>query len=156
MGLPPDALDTAVSSAHDELVSLLDRRSPEPGPPSGGSFFIRADVPLAFERGLVQIDEPEVLAPDAYFARIEAGWRRVTRESGVTSIKVLPITVADLLAYAEAHNAVPSAERTRLDHLRDRLAEGAPTISWPVDRNQPCWCGSGRKYKKCCGSPAAT
>jgi len=20
-------------------------------------------------------------------------------------------------------------------------------------RNDPCWCGSGRKYKKCCGSP---
>ncbi|MGA4539020.1 SEC-C metal-binding domain-containing protein [Uniformispora flossi] len=24
---------------------------------------------------------------------------------------------------------------------------------WPP-RNGPCWCGSDRKYKKCCGSPA--
>lgn len=20
------------------------------------------------------------------------------------------------------------------------------------ERNEPCWCGSGRKYKKCCGA----
>ncbi|MEU3308968.1 SEC-C metal-binding domain-containing protein, partial [Nocardiopsis sp. NPDC006832] len=27
--------------------------------------------------------------------------------------------------------------------------------AWPPERNRPCWCGSGRKYKKCCGSPSA-
>ncbi|MGO9505871.1 MAG: SEC-C metal-binding domain-containing protein, partial [Mycobacterium sp.] len=26
--------------------------------------------------------------------------------------------------------------------------------SWPPGRNQPCWCGSGRKYKKCCAAPS--
>lgn len=25
--------------------------------------------------------------------------------------------------------------------------------SWPPGRNDGCWCGSGRKYKKCCGAP---
>jgi tetratricopeptide (TPR) repeat protein len=24
-------------------------------------------------------------------------------------------------------------------------------IAWPPERNQPCWCGSGQKYKRCCG-----
>ncbi|MDX1503354.1 MAG: SEC-C metal-binding domain-containing protein [Thermoanaerobaculia bacterium] len=24
-----------------------------------------------------------------------------------------------------------------------------------VGRNEPCPCGSGKKYKKCCGAPAA-
>jgi uncharacterized protein YecA (UPF0149 family) len=28
-------------------------------------------------------------------------------------------------------------------------------IAWPPGRNQPCWCGSGRKYKKCCTAPGA-
>ncbi|MBA2420202.1 MAG: SEC-C domain-containing protein [Thermoleophilaceae bacterium] len=31
---------------------------------------------------------------------------------------------------------------------------GAPTgraLSWPPSRNDPCWCESGRKYKRCCG-----
>ncbi|MEV6140612.1 SEC-C metal-binding domain-containing protein [Nocardia sp. NPDC051990] len=25
-------------------------------------------------------------------------------------------------------------------------------MDWPPPRNAPCWCGSGRKYKKCCGT----
>ena len=24
--------------------------------------------------------------------------------------------------------------------------------AWPPGRNQPCWCGSGCKYKKCCAT----
>jgi hypothetical protein len=28
------------------------------------------------------------------------------------------------------------------------------TVAWPPPRNSRCWCGSDRKYKKCCGSPA--
>jgi uncharacterized protein len=47
----------------------------------------------------------------------------------------------------------------------DRLAGGAPvpkqtpvTATPPekpktVGRNDPCPCGSGKKYKKCCGAP---
>ncbi len=29
------------------------------------------------------------------------------------------------------------------------------TREWPPARNEPCWCGSGTKYKKCCGAPSA-
>jgi hypothetical protein len=25
-------------------------------------------------------------------------------------------------------------------------------VRWPPGRNQPCWCGSERKYKRCCGT----
>jgi hypothetical protein len=28
---------------------------------------------------------------------------------------------------------------------------GSATIAWPPERNAACWCGSARKYKKCCG-----
>ncbi|MCQ4084964.1 SEC-C domain-containing protein [Streptomyces sp. RB6PN25] len=27
----------------------------------------------------------------------------------------------------------------------------ARAVPWPPHRNEPCWCGSGLKYKKCCG-----
>lgn len=42
--------------------------------------------------------------------------------------------------------------------LRQALAERASDTSGPrkvrkVGRNEPCPCGSGRKYKKCCGKP---
>jgi SEC-C motif-containing protein len=31
--------------------------------------------------------------------------------------------------------------------------EAAPSRSGPKPgRNEPCWCGSGKKYKKCCGA----
>ncbi|GAA3199838.1 SEC-C domain-containing protein [Actinocorallia longicatena] len=26
-------------------------------------------------------------------------------------------------------------------------------VPWPPERNGTCWCGSGTKYKKCCGRP---
>jgi len=29
----------------------------------------------------------------------------------------------------------------------------AAELGRPPSRNQPCWCGSGTKYKKCCGAP---
>jgi len=42
-------------------------------------------------------------------------------------------------------------------------APGPPAVAagerraWPPARDQPCWCGSGFEYKKCCGGalPAA-
>ncbi|MCK4224522.1 MAG: SEC-C domain-containing protein [candidate division Zixibacteria bacterium] len=26
-----------------------------------------------------------------------------------------------------------------------------PKSAMHLGRNKPCWCGSGKKYKKCCG-----
>jgi uncharacterized protein YecA (UPF0149 family) len=28
--------------------------------------------------------------------------------------------------------------------------EPGPLLEWPPGRNDPCWCGSRTKYKKCC------
>jgi uncharacterized protein YecA (UPF0149 family) len=66
---------------------------------------------------------------------------------------MLPTTVDDLLKYADDHDRDPKDQQTRADHLMDRIRNGAPTFDWPPERNAPCWCESGRKYKKCCGSP---
>lgn len=30
------------------------------------------------------------------------------------------------------------------------VADPGPLLEWPPGRNEPCWCGSGTKYKKCC------
>jgi tetratricopeptide (TPR) repeat protein len=38
--------------------------------------------------------------------------------------------------------------------LREQ-SSGTPTRSVKVGRNAPCPCGSGKKFKKCCGSPLA-
>jgi hypothetical protein len=36
--------------------------------------------------------------------------------------------------------------------VRDEDPDDAPAISTKVGRNDPCPCGSGKKYKKCCGA----
>jgi uncharacterized protein YchJ len=58
----------------------------------------------------------------------------------------------DLVATASEEDV--QDQRTRMDYLQDRVHGGAVTIFWPPERNQPCWCDSGRKYKKCCGAAA--
>ncbi|MEU1431172.1 SEC-C metal-binding domain-containing protein [Nocardia sp. NPDC005746] len=56
---------------------------------------------------------------------------------------------ADGLAEYAADPENPSTRAAFAAHL----AGSGAAITWPPGRNEPCWCGSGRKYKKCCGRP---
>jgi tetratricopeptide (TPR) repeat protein len=43
----------------------------------------------------------------------------------------------------------------RTDYAAHLAAKADPGLTpWPPGRNQPCWCGSGVKYKKCCAAPS--
>ena len=157
LGLPPDALDQGVGEQRAELTAMLDRL-PRHGHAKqvgmSGTFFIRPDVKRAFAEGLMHVEDPEDDNVDSYFRRVEQGWHRSARETGNSRIALLPTTVDDLLKYSQDHGRDPKNQQTRADYLQDRIGEGVPTISWPPERNQPCWCDSGRKYKKCCGVAA--
>jgi hypothetical protein len=60
-----------------------------------------------------------------------------------------PERVAELVARFEAaESAAPQQKRP----APERLARVAPR--WP-ERNDPCFCGSGQKWKKCCGAGRA-
>lgn len=43
------------------------------------------------------------------------------------------------------------------DHVlaRQGVRQAPPDPRRPVGRNAPCWCGSGKKFKQCCGRQAA-
>ncbi|MBK1707338.1 SEC-C metal-binding domain-containing protein [Halochromatium glycolicum] len=41
-----------------------------------------------------------------------------------------------------------------MSDLEQMLNPPVPITSTKVGRNDPCPCGSGKKYKKCCGSGA--
>ena len=43
------------------------------------------------------------------------------------------------------------------DHAHDHAGPPQPYVREQpkVGRNEPCVCGSGKKFKKCCGSPGA-
>jgi hypothetical protein len=55
-----------------------------------------------------------------------------------------------------AWRSLPSADATVAEPLPDPLPDPQATIHRTaprVGRNDPCPCGSGKKFKKCCGSP---
>ena len=59
--------------------------------------------------------------------------------------------------YRERGLSRAMAERSRFGRRDGRWTylEGAPAASKPkAGRNDPCPCGSGKKYKKCCGAAA--
>lgn len=78
---------------------------------------------------------------DAYYREVESALRQYDK----------PVTVMHRsFAFIQDY----------LDALDQDLAETPPTepsedegsgVSWPPERNQACWCGSEKKYKKCCG-----
>jgi hypothetical protein len=63
---------------------------------------------------------------------------------------VVPLTVARVRALAAANAIDEDAAEARARAAYEVAQEGG-ALAWPPGRNEPCWCGSGKKYKKCCG-----
>ena len=84
----------------------------------------------------------------AYCARLEALLGDL-KSQGVRRVALTPITIDDYLAWCDEHDRDPEQSDTRASYATD-LLEGNVARPWPPRRNEPCWCGSGRKYKKCC------
>jgi tetratricopeptide (TPR) repeat protein len=63
---------------------------------------------------------------------------------------VVPLTVAQVRALAAANAIDEDAPEARARAAYELAQEGG-ALAWPPGRNEPCWCGSGKKYKKCCG-----
>ncbi|MGW0827294.1 SEC-C domain-containing protein [Streptomyces sp. NPDC002845] len=98
-------------------------------------------------------------AADAYGSDHAGHRRQVERtlrelsEEGATHLAVGHATVSGLEAHAEESGGSPDAPDTRSAYAAE-LARRRQVADWPPPRNASCWCGSERKYKKCCGSPA--
>lgn len=141
LGLEPDMVD--------ELAD--DPRSDVPGPgPAVVNFlmFRRDELPEAQRRWPSVFDE----APEDYYPRGERVYRDY-RDGGLATIRLVPATAAGLAAYAA--EVGESAEDGSLRARFAAAADPATTITWPPERNAACWCGSDRKYKKCCGRPGS-
>jgi len=87
----------------------------------------------------------------AYSARLDGNIKWM-RSHGMPIRAVAPIVVEDYVAWCAEHDEDP--EEARAAYALHRISEGEG-IPWPPGRNEPCWCGSGRKYKKCCGPAPA-
>lgn len=115
----------------------------------GVAWFDETEWALATQRWPDLLDEmPADHA--AYRAAIEAKVRAMQPNMRGAQLALAPITVEQVEARAgadgieagsgEARGRV-AAEQTRLGHC----------VRWPPGRNDACWCGSGTKYKRCCG-----
>jgi tetratricopeptide (TPR) repeat protein len=62
---------------------------------------------------------------------------------------VAPVHVEAYLTWCEAEGVPPGSEASR-DAYALTVANLGGGLPWPPGRNDPCWCGSGTKYKKCC------
>lgn len=139
--MPPDDDDVAAEEHLDAIereTALLDAREAR-------QLFVprdQLDAARAAWPNLLDLADP-----DAYYKTLDVRWRSRTAETG--HAQPYPVDVA---LFTDA-----GVEPTRLlDDLPEDLvlsieASGAGPISFPPGRNDDCWCGSGRKYKRCCG-----
>jgi hypothetical protein len=93
---------------------------------------------------------------DDYRREIEARTKRIRRGLPGQPLQMAFLTVSGLETYAQDQDREAGSAECRAAYaaLLVQRGEGVP---WPPTRNDPCWCGSGRKYKSCCGPvpPAA-
>jgi SEC-C motif len=77
-------------------------------------------------------------------------------EAGFPGMVIAPVRVAPLTAWCAERGHQPDSADARAEYAAHLAATANPgLIAWPPNRNQPCWCGSGRKYKKCCAAPTS-
>jgi tetratricopeptide (TPR) repeat protein len=87
---------------------------------------------------------------EVYYPAAERRWRELA-EVGVPKITVVPATAVGLAAFAASVGGSATDSTVKVRYTE--MINPSQTIAWPPPRNSPCWCGSGTKYKKCCGRP---
>lgn len=113
------------------------------------AYFPEAEYAAAWERGFF---DPTIGPVHVDYRRTSEGYLRQKELEPSQSVLVVPLDMAGLFAYAAATGKDPDERQTRLDY-GDSVVDEGRGILWPPARNALCWCGSTRKYKKCCGEP---
>jgi uncharacterized protein YecA (UPF0149 family) len=162
MALPPDKTDQLVPT-EEEIQEFLHR----PFPSSEEAmetmrahhraptevrmlFWPRSEFDAARERLAGAIDQE--VSQAQYYRDLENKLVAMATE-GAPRVSAVSCSVDSLAVYVGRAGDRPlDSSAARRDYLDARYSEGH-YVEWPPPRNQPCWCGSGTKYKKCCGAP---
>ena len=161
LGLPHDDHDeVALAVAQRQAEGALELPYEEDRPEQGGpareveALYSRAAFDGARDRGLLSGETAEHGA-DAYYRAAERSLRERDREHPGTPRSAVLHGVEEVVEFAERSGLDPADDDTALTWADLELTADDPRLrSWPPGRNEPCWCASGRKYKKCCGSPS--
>lgn len=158
MGLPADehdrlALDVAESGflAGEETEPWVEDEE-EPTEVRGVvTVYSRDGLARARELGLLDADVTE----ESHYTDVERFLRTTAQEFPDKRLVVAVAEPDALIEFAAQRELDPTDKDTLGIWARETLPGDSPRlVSWPPERNKPCWCGSQRKYKKCCGSPA--
>ncbi|MGH3912715.1 MAG: SEC-C metal-binding domain-containing protein [Pseudonocardiaceae bacterium] len=162
LGLPVDELDRVADIAEDnrqKFVKRLDRfvadraaatdRAAAPVSAVQMLVWPRAEQQLAMQRW------PEVFTPAVMnnHTDVEHRLQELSQQQEPPRISLILGSVDELADYLSRTCGDIAEESVRLAYA-EHFREQGRMISWPPGRNQMCWCGSRRKYKKCCGAPA--
>ncbi|MFI5570506.1 SEC-C domain-containing protein [Streptomyces sp. NPDC051740] len=145
----PDMLEAEMRELSE---ALEDERTARTGPLRTCVLFWPADELALLLQRWPKAVEAYGDDPAAHLRQVERTLRELSDE-GAPSLAVGRATVAGLEARAEAVGGSADAPATRSAYAAE-LARRGQAPAWPPPRNGPCWCGSDRKYKKCCGNPA--
>ncbi|WP_306368145.1 SEC-C metal-binding domain-containing protein [Nocardiopsis sp. CC223A] len=130
-----------------------DTGAPRPVPETvreNHAFFPHPALGEARERGLLSADAAD---PAAHHHTVERTLRAQARGFPDVRLGTIAVTPDEVAAFAAEHGLDPADPGTLRAWVSAVPAPDSPHVApWPPERNHPCWCGSGRKYKKCCGS----
>ena len=113
--------------------------------------FSRKALPEVLERGWVRLERTEA----TYFLDAERELRAEAKERPDVHFVVLTAEVGEVADFVAHTGLDPCDPRTLMAWSEAEVPdESDRRLPWPPERNHTCWCASGRKYKKCCGSPS--
>lgn len=138
LGIPPDDEDRLAEHRGPRFLEATSYAV---------AWFPRGQIDAALERWPDLAGDLE--DPDAYCRVIEARLREARAATGRPP-SVAPLEVAAFLEFSSEQGLDPSTGGAR-SRFAAVLGSRGKTIPWPPGRNDSCWCGSGRKYKRCCG-----
>jgi hypothetical protein len=106
--------------------------------------------------GSDRVAGPDGPLPHAQYCRVMQQQFVEFADAGMPGLVIAPVQVAPFAAWCAEQSQQPDSADARAEYAAHLAATADPClIAWPPERNQPCWCGSGRKYKKCCAAPTS-
>ncbi|MGH2902459.1 MAG: SEC-C metal-binding domain-containing protein [Solirubrobacteraceae bacterium] len=121
------------------------------GRPATIAWLTEVDDRAARERWAEWVDSLNDDAPfDERRARMERRLREV-RSGGDGPLVVVTIDPDHYATWCEEEGYEPADRRSRSSYVEAERESGGGR-RWPPARNEPCWCGSKHKYKRCCGA----
>jgi tetratricopeptide (TPR) repeat protein len=114
------------------------------------AWFPREELAKALERWPHLAERFGTSDYGAYVRRLHERLLDVQRSSGRRPTLVA-ITVDGLVDFAADRGLEPERPST-LRAVAAELERQGQAREWPPGRNEPCWCGSGKKHKRCCGT----